>query len=136
MSREPLLALLRAHRTDDPSERRMLADMIRFVEDHPDCFERSLLKGHITGAAWVVNRERTHALLMHHFKLNKWLQPGGHCDGDPDVPGVATREVFEETGLQATLETEGIFDLDIHTIPARGDVPGHLHYDVRFLMVA
>jgi hypothetical protein len=29
-----------------------------------------------------------------------------------------------------------IFDVDIHAIPARGDVPGHLHYDIRFLLEA
>ncbi|MDP4258505.1 MAG: NUDIX hydrolase [Bacteroidota bacterium] len=135
-NREPLLALLRHHRTSYPEELNMLEEMIRFVTDHPDCFERSLLEGHVTGSAWIVNPERSHVLLMHHFKLDKWVQPGGHCDGDPDVMAVAIREAEEETGLFVVPITKSIFDLDIHTIPAKGDVPEHLHYDIRWLMEA
>jgi 8-oxo-dGTP pyrophosphatase MutT (NUDIX family) len=70
---------------------------------------------------------------VHHAKLNKWLQPGGHADGDENVLQVATREVNEETGItDFSMLAPGIFDLDIHLIPARKDFPGHLHYDVRF----
>jgi 8-oxo-dGTP pyrophosphatase MutT (NUDIX family) len=135
-NREPLLALLRHHRTSYPEEQKMLEDMIRFVADHPDCFERNLMKGHVTGSAWIVNPERSHVLLMHHYKLDKWVQPGGHCDGDPDVMKVAIREAEEETGLFAVPVMKGIFDLDIHTIPAKGNLPEHLHYDIRWLMEA
>lgn len=71
---------------------------------------------------------------MHHAKLDKWLQPGGHADGDENVMNVALKELQEETGLmQASLNRDSIFDIDIHTIPARGDFPEHLHYDIRFL---
>jgi 8-oxo-dGTP pyrophosphatase MutT (NUDIX family) len=84
-----------------------------------------------------VDEDRSHALLVHHAKLNKWLQPGGHADGDEDVLRVATREAQEETGLtNLALLTSDIFDLDIHPIPARDDFPEHLHYDVRFAFVA
>lgn len=101
------------------------------------CFHRDHLPGHITGSAWILNKARTHVLLVHHVKLNKWLQPGGHADGEEDVRSVALREVNEETGLIHFEElTPGIFDLDIHTIPARPDFPEHLHYDVRFAWAA
>jgi len=47
------------------------------------------------------------------------------------------RELKEETGvLNVKLLAPGIFDLDIHPIPARKDFPAHLHYDVRFLFEA
>jgi 8-oxo-dGTP pyrophosphatase MutT (NUDIX family) len=111
----------------------------RFVEllQAERCFHRDYLPGHITGSAWIVNEARTHALLVHHTKLNKWLQPGGHADGDENVLAVAIREVCEETGLIKLEElTTGIFDLDIHPIPARKDFPEHLHYDVRYAFIA
>jgi 8-oxo-dGTP pyrophosphatase MutT (NUDIX family) len=105
--------------------------------DSARSFHRDHLPGHITGSAWIVDEDRSHALLVHHAKLNKWLQPGGHADGDEDVLRVATREAQEETGLtNLALLTSDIFDLDIHPIPARDDFPEHLHYDVRFAFVA
>jgi 8-oxo-dGTP pyrophosphatase MutT (NUDIX family) len=44
--------------------------------------------------------------------------------------------LHEETGLVAGPPADDIFDLDIHDIPPFRDVPGHQHFDVRFLMVA
>lgn len=134
--REDLLRLLRAHTPWDAHEAAMLARIIDFVTAHEDCFERSLLEGHVTGSAWVVNPERTHALLVHHRRLDSWLQPGGHCDGDPDVLATALREVLEETGLAARPVAAAVFDVDAHWIPARGAEPAHVHYDIRFLAEA
>ncbi len=114
----------------------MLARLLAFVDTHEECFERSLLCGHVTGSAWVVNRQRTHTLLVHHAKLGKWLQPGGHCDGNADVLAVALREALEETGLTASPVTPRVFDVDTHEIPARKEEPAHIHYDVRFLLEA
>jgi 8-oxo-dGTP pyrophosphatase MutT (NUDIX family) len=103
----------------------------------PRSFHRDHLPGHITASAWIVDEEKEHALLVHHAKLNRWLQPGGHADGDEDVLNVAAREVDEETGLSnLQLLIPGIFDIDIHPIPARKDFHEHLHYDVRFAFVA
>lgn len=134
--RADLLRLLRAHAPWDAREAEMLARIIAFVEAHEDCFERFLLIGHVTGSAWVVNPERTHALLVHHRRLDRWLQPGGHCDGSPDVLATALREVLEETGIAAQPVTGAVFDVDAHDIPARGAEPAHVHYDIRFLAEA
>lgn len=137
MHRQPLLHLLSAYTPTDPHEGRMLDDMIQFVTTHPDCFERSLLAGHVTGSAWIVSPDRQRVVLLHHRKLDRWLQPGGHCDGNPDVLEVALKEAQEETGLQRLrVVSESVFDVDIHPIPMRGDIPKHLHYDVRFLLEA
>lgn len=135
-ARQPLLAALRAHTPWDAREAEMLARIIAFVEAHEDCFERTLLEGHVTGSAWVVNPERTHALLVHHRRLGRWLQPGGHCDGSPDVLATALREVLEETGIAAEPVSLAIFDVDAHDIPARGSEPAHVHYDIRYLAEA
>jgi 8-oxo-dGTP pyrophosphatase MutT (NUDIX family) len=135
--RKPLLDKLSAYRPADPYEARMAEQLRGFVEAHADCFERSLAIGHVTGSAWIIDRERTHALLTHHRKLDKWLQLGGHADGDPDILRVALREAREESSLEEVRPvSEEIFDVDIHTIPARGSEPEHFHYDVRFLFEA
>src|ERR1019366_3306840 len=115
--RTPLLDKLRAYRPSDAHEARMAEQLRLFVEAHADCFERSLAIGHVTGSAWIVDRDRTHTLLTHHRKLDKWLQLGGHADGDLDILRVALREAREESGLEAIRPvSEEIFDVDIHTI--------------------
>jgi len=103
----------------------------------PTCFERTHLPGHITGSAWIVDRDRRQTLLVHHAKLNIWVQPGGHADGDENILRVAVREAEEETGLKnLTVVADAPFDVDIHTIPKRADFPEHFHYDIRFLIEA
>jgi 8-oxo-dGTP pyrophosphatase MutT (NUDIX family) len=142
MHRQPLLSLLRAYNPTDPHEQMMLGDTLTFVTQHENCFERSLLEGHITGSAWIVSPDRQQVVLIHHRKLDRWFQPGGHADGNPDVAAVALQEAQEETGLQtlslihAPGESSTIFDVDVHPIPERGNVPTHLHYDIRFLIQA
>lgn len=97
----------------------------------PQAFLRSNLAGHFTGSAWLVSGDGQRALLMHHRKLNRWLQPGGHADGDTDLARVALREAEEESGLSELVVEPDIFDLDRHRIPARGEEPEHWHYDAR-----
>jgi 8-oxo-dGTP pyrophosphatase MutT (NUDIX family) len=137
MNRNEMLTLLQAYAPSDNGEREMLARMIQFATAHEDCCERSLATGHMTGSAWVIDLNRTHVLLTHHRKLNRWLQMGGHADGDPDFRAVAFREAREESGLtrlQVLQQTP--FDVDVHEIPERGSEPRHFHYDVRFLLQA
>jgi 8-oxo-dGTP pyrophosphatase MutT (NUDIX family) len=137
MHRQPLIQHLNAYQPYDANEAEMLDRLRKFVEQHPDCFERSLQVGHITGSAWIINPDSTRTLLTHHAKLDRWLQPGGHADGETNVLSVALREACEETGLEEVeAQSDAIFDIDIHLIPARGAEPAHYHYDVRFLLVA
>lgn len=134
MNRELLIAALEVY--DAPAEEEKLFK-VKFLDLllHPDAFQRDHLPGHITGSAWIVDQSKNFVLLTHHAKLNKWLQPGGHADGDENVLNVALREAEEETGLKDfELLHSGVFDIDIHTIPARKEFPQHLHYDVRFLL--
>jgi 8-oxo-dGTP pyrophosphatase MutT (NUDIX family) len=117
---------------------------LRFVESTPQCCHRSHLAGHCTGSAFVVNPQKDRLLLLYHPFLKRWLQPGGHADGNPDLLEVATREAHEETGLPlsslVSISLGGTarvpFDLDIHEIPARKTEPEHLHFDLRFLLEA
>ncbi|MBV9866560.1 MAG: NUDIX hydrolase [Abitibacteriaceae bacterium] len=129
--------MLQDYHAYDASEQAQVQEMQHFIKAHTDCFQRSLLIGHLTGSAWIVNKDKTRVLLTHHRKLNRWLQLGGHADGDPDLLRVALREAQEESGLEDIVPLQAtIFDVDIHPIPARGDEPEHLHYDVRFLFQA
>lgn len=108
-----------------------------FIRSEPMCLERATLAGHLTASAAVVDPARQRMLLIHHRKLGRWLQPGGHADGQLDLAAVALREVHEETGLhRCRLIDHRPIDLDVHEIPAFGEIPAHLHYDVRFLIEA
>ena len=135
MHRKTLLDLLQRHEPRNDQEAASLRRIEAFVRRHADCFERSLLVGHITGSAWLVNQAGTHVLLTHHRKLDMWLQLGGHADGDADVLAVAMREAREESGIHeiAAVAPE-VFDVDVHAIPERKGVPEHDHYDIRFLL--
>jgi|ERR1044071_3076266 8-oxo-dGTP pyrophosphatase MutT (NUDIX family) len=132
--RTSLLAALRNYKTPYDEEREFIPRFIELLQ-HPDAFQRHHLPGHITGSAWIVNNDQTKVLLVKHAALHKWLQPGGHADGDENVLRVALREANEETGLSHLSYDGKIFDIDIHSIPARKDLsfPQHDHYDVRFL---
>lgn len=137
--REKVLKLLRDHAKEklDAHEAEMTADTIRFVETREDCFLRSQLSGHLTGSAWIVSPDRTRTLLTHHRKLDKWLQLGGHADGDPDLLAVAMKEAREESGLTRLKAVSAApFDVDRHLIPERKGVPEHFHYDLRFMIEA
>ena len=119
-----------------PAQAAAAAEFTRLLDDPADPFVRERLAGHFTASAWLVDRSGTRALLTHHRKLGAWLQPGGHADGDGDLRAVALREAEEETGLAGLRAGSGIFDLDRHWIPEHRGVPGHWHYDVRYVVRA
>ena len=132
----PLPTALEQYKPSDSAELKFRQQFLELLK-HPHAFHRDHLPGHITGSAWVLNQDRTKVLLVHHAKLNRWLQPGGHADGDEDVLAVALREFEEETGVKGVEPlVSGIFDIDIHPIPTRKDFPQHDHYDVRFAFIA
>ena len=127
-----LIASCEAPAADEATQRLFM----QFARDRVDCCERTCEPGHFTGSAWVVSTDGERTLLLHHRKLDRWLQPGGHADGEGDLASVALREAEEETGLQGLRVEGGVFDLDRHVIPARGAEPEHFHYDVRFVVRA
>ncbi len=121
---------------DNASDPSLVDTFLELAGEGRHAFQRSRLQGHFTGSCWLVSGDGTRALLLHHRKLDRWLQPGGHADGEMDLARVALREASEETGLTG-LRVEGdIFDIDRHRIPARGDEPAHWHHDVRYVIRA
>lgn len=135
-SRESLTRSLEKYVTPFPEESIFVPRFLQLLKQ-PGCFGRDHLPGHITGSAWIVNEDASRVVLVKHGSLRKWLQPGGHADGDENTLTTAMREAREETGIaDLRLIGNNWFDIDIHTIPTKGNFPAHEHYDVRFLFVA
>lgn len=126
-------------------------NLVAFIKKTSHCFERYNLKGHVTGSALICNLSLDQVLLTHHKKLNRWLQLGGHADGDHLIDQVALKEGEEESGLKElkifpyeqhlnrkdSSATSPIpFDIDIHLIPENQKDKEHFHYDIRYLLVA
>lgn len=139
-SRDALRALLAAHQPADERERLDLELMRERARSLDDPFSRDQDGAHFTGSALVVDGAGARLCLVHHRKLGRWLQPGGHhepVDGG-DLLATAVREAREETAL-AVHPHEGApvpLDVDVHVFPARDGSEEHLHLDVRFLLVA
>ncbi|MFI4957651.1 MAG: NUDIX hydrolase [Lysobacterales bacterium] len=155
-----VLASLRAYASQYPEEGAVVSLFTDFLQSHQATFERAHPPGHWTGSAWLVSADGERVLLMHHRKLDRWLQPGGHADGDTDLARVALREAREETGVTGLCVEGGIFDIDRHRImghipvahpggpaspfafapgersPVRANEPEHWHYDVRYVVRA
>lgn len=138
--RDALEQALRRHVPADPEEARDRDRMLEFVRRHRDPFDRQIAEGHLTGSAVVVSAEGDRVLLVHHRKLGRWLQPGGHADpGESTGEEVALREAREETGIAGLRlhdDAPRPLDVDVHDIPARGNEPAHEHLDLRYLVVA
>ena len=131
---------LAAHVAADPAEAADLAHIRAFVAAHHQPFDRGILQGHLTASAVIVSDDGDRVLLVHHRRLDRWLQPGGHGEpGETDGGQVALREALEETGVVGLVRhpsVSGALDVDVHRIPARGDVPEHDHLDLRYLVTA
>jgi 8-oxo-dGTP pyrophosphatase MutT (NUDIX family) len=121
----------------DASHERSRAEILAFLDTHPDALHRSCTEGHLTGSALVVDPATRHVLLLLHTKVQRWLQPGGHADGDANLAHVALREAEEETGLVGLRVATPAIDLDVHVFhSASGAEADHLHLDVRHLVLA
>jgi len=131
---------LRSYRPHDEKEAEDLRRILDFVARHPDPFDRRIAEGHLTGSALVVSRSGRETLLLHHRKLDRWLQPGGHGEaGETSGESVALREAREETGIRSLELHQGAprpLDVDVHAIPARPGEPAHAHLDLRYLVLA
>ena len=134
-----LLDILSRHQASEPREEADRLRMMEFARTHPDPFDRAIPEGHFTGSGLVMADDGSAVLLLHHLKLHRWLQPGGHGEaGETRGENVASREVTEETGLVPRLHPGAPrpFDVDIHAIPARKLDPAHEHLDLRYLFIA
>ena len=131
-----LATLLADYRDRCPGEAATVDTFVALLGSGEDPFVRQRLAGHFTASAWLISSDGCRVLLTHHRKLGRWLQLGGHADGDRDLARAALKEAQEESGLNALSVDEELFDLDRHWIPEHKGVPAHWHYDVRYVVRA
>lgn len=135
--RASLRAALLAHECAGEGEERDRQAMLALVETEPACFARTTFTpGHFTGSVFIFSPDSGLVLLHHHRRLDRWLQMGGHDEGESDPAATALREGCEESGLtDLVLLSPAILDLDVHPIPPGRGEPGHAHFDVRFAAI-
>ena len=132
---------IKAYRPWNEQERQDQAVILAFLDKNPDAFYRTNLLAHMTASAWVVNPQRSKALMVYHRLYDSWSWTGGHADGEEDLLAVALREVREETGVQRLRPvTEEIYSLEILTVDGHEKhgqyVPSHLHLNLTYLLEA
>lgn len=111
--------------------------VLKFLQEESNLFGRDSKAGHITCSSWVLDYERTHALLVYHRHLNRWIQPGGHIEPYETPQQGALREAMEESGISGLkLLDQRLFHINIMNFPAGKDGPSHLHFDLRYLIQA
>lgn len=136
MNKNTLINSLKKYHSIYKEELHFKTQFLELLQED-NCFLRSRLAEHLTASCWVTNSSYKKVLLLHHKKLDKWLQPGGHADGNENLIQVAKKELNEETGLKHfRLYSTYIFDIDIHLIFEKKNIPEHFHYDVRFHFIA
>ena len=133
-----LVEMLEAY---EPPDEEALArrDMLAMARRPGDVFSRyEYDPGHFTASGFVLSPDGGSLLMIHHRRLDRWLQPGGHIDPTGErVIEASMREIEEETGVAGLTQiADGIFDLDVHEVPAAKGEPAHLHLDVRFLFAS
>ena len=139
--REDLLKTLASYEPKNEKERDDVTRIAMFLREHEEFLGKANPIGHVTGSAYVTDPAGERLLLLHHGKLHRWLQPGGHTDPDEHPATGAIREAHEETGL--ALESLSFLhgnaapiDVDIHVFPERNGEPAHDHMDFRYAVVA
>lgn len=118
-----------------PDQSEALQAMRLLLAQRPAPLDRRERPGHFTASALVVNASRDRVLLLRHAKLRIWVQPGGHADGNANLMAVAMSEAAEETGIAGLRIWGAAIDLDVHRVDPPSE-DSHLHYDVRFLVLA
>lgn len=139
MNLADLLAALEGHAAATEEEVASLVRILRFLQEPADPFARANPKGHVTASAVIARPDASEFLLVHHRKLARWLQPGGHTESsDASAFDAALREAREETGISRFETPLGrtILDVDVHAIPAHRREPAHSHFDIRFLLTS
>jgi 8-oxo-dGTP pyrophosphatase MutT (NUDIX family) len=121
-------------------------DLLSYLQTNDQLFSRENFNGHITASAFIIDANRREILLLKHKLYDRYLQPGGHVEGeDASVFEASLREAIEETGITADDLTpvsamsslQIPLDIDSHAIPANAkrNEAAHVHHDFRYLFL-
>lgn len=115
--------------------------ILKCIENYDNLLYRENPIAHVTSSGYIVNKDRTKVLMIHHNIYNTWAWTGGHADGDSNLIHVAVKEAIEETGIKHfKVVSNEILSLDVLTVNGhikRGNyVSSHLHLSVAYLLQA
>ena len=139
--RAKLIEQLERYNPFNEQETQDKALILHMLRNEKGIFYRTNMHAHMTASAWVVNKQRSKTIMVHHNIYNSWSWMGGHSDGDENLLNVAVREVKEECGIKnAHPVNEEIFSIEV--LPVNGHqkkgqyVPSHIHLNVTYLIEA
>lgn len=127
-----------------PGNHPALADVVASARTDPDGVQAELVaglsggtarRGHLCANAWLYNPDRSRVVLVNHPRFG-WTNPGGHLDPGEHPAVAATRELREETGVDATLAVDVPVALLATEIPAKGGHGPHMHYTLTYVFTA
>lgn len=138
---QELRAALERYLPCNAQEARDRAVMLEAIDRQYGVLTRENPFAHFTASAWIVNPDRTKALMAFHNIYRSWAWTGGHADGEADLLSVALREAREETGAADVRALfGGIYSLEILPVNAhvkRGAfVSAHVHLNLTYLLTA
>lgn len=132
---------IKAYIPRDEREQKDRDYILKCYERFGDILTRENREAHLTSSGFIINRDRTKTLMVHHNIYNAWTWTGGHADGEEDLLMVALKEAREETGVEGIepYSTE-IVSLDVLSVKEhikRGEiVPEHLHLSIAYILMA
>lgn len=123
----------------EEAEKRVI---LQYINEYPhNILLRENEFGHMTSSGFIMNKDLTKVLMIHHNIYNTWAWTGGHADGDEDLLYVAMKEAKEETGVEKIEPLmEEIASIDI--LPVWGHmkkgkyVATHMHLSVAYILIA
>lgn len=127
----------RYRKTAPPAEHPSLTNLYSFITENPHCFQRNHEEGaiHIAASVLLIEPEGGQGLFLWHKKIQRWTQPGGHADGDPDLHRVARKELEEEIGI-TNAEFADLVPLDIHLFDYPREIYGYQKQIYNFCFLA
>ncbi len=140
-AKQQLIKQIQQYNPLDSTEQLEKDRILNFLKYSSNVYSRENLTGHVTVSSWVINKDKSKVLLIHHNIFDCWAPMGGHSDNDPNLAQVALRESIEESGnSNMQLVSNNIIDIAIMPViehEKRGKtVPQHFHFDLRYLVQA
>lgn len=127
---------VRAYAPGSPEQQRLRAFVLEHLNTQVDGWSRDCAGAHVTASSLICAPKAARVLLLHHRRLGRWVQTGGHVEpGDTGLAAAALREASEESGLPGLGLLPGIVHLDVHEVEC-GPVRPCSHLDARFLILA